>query len=487
MQKYLSIFKTSLYFNYFYLSLIALLIFIPLYPKFPLINVGGTYVAIRLEDLIIGFVFVLWIPLVIMQRRVFFKDIVFQTFFLFFLIGFVSYISALFITFSVKPGLGLLHFLRRIEYMGLFLVAATTFKTTNQIKVALTTTLVTCFIVIVYGFGQIWLGLPVISTTNREFSKGLILYLTNGARVNSTFGGHYDLAVYLSICLSLLTGLFLSYKRIITRTLLAILGFLAFFLLGLTAARATFIATLFCIGLIFWLDNKKVLLIGLILASLLAVGLIPDLRHRLVATFTVNILNGGGPKYSPPPGKVTIFTDFSKYPKEEREKLKQQALRESTTSSMTISADTVPGEPTNSTELGVYRSWGIRLNVEWPRALRAFLKNPFLGTGYSSITLATDNDFLRSLGEVGILGTSALVLIFIIMFKSMVSYFRKNSGFNRYFTISMISATLALIISGVFIDVFEASKIAEIYWLLAGISWALTNIVDPIREEQYEN
>src|SRR5205814_2283829 len=45
------------------------------------------------------------------------------------------------------------------------------------------------------------------------------------------------------------------------------------------------------------------------------------------------------------------------------------------------------------------RSTSIRLNVEWPRAVRALTKNPLLGTGYSSITLATDNDYLRALGE----------------------------------------------------------------------------------------
>ena len=58
------------------------------------------------------------------------------------------------------------------------------------------------------------------------------------------------------------------------------------------------------------------------------------------------------------------------------------------------------------------RSVSIRLNVEWPRAIRAFSKNPLLGTGYSSITLATDNDFLRLLGEVGLVGALAFFLIF---------------------------------------------------------------------------
>ena len=35
-----------------------------------------------------------------------------------------------------------------------------------------------------------------------------------------------------------------------------------------------------------------------------------------------------------------------------------------------------------------------------------------MGTGFSSITLATDNDFLRLLGETGITGFMAFFLIF---------------------------------------------------------------------------
>ena len=37
-----------------YILTLFLFAFIPLYPKFPLLNISGTYVAVRLEDLLIG-------------------------------------------------------------------------------------------------------------------------------------------------------------------------------------------------------------------------------------------------------------------------------------------------------------------------------------------------------------------------------------------------------------------------------------------------
>ena len=87
------------------------------------------------------------------------------------------------------------------------------------------------------------------------------------------------------------------------------------------------------------------------------------------------------------------------------------------TGSGEVATDITPGEPIDTTELGVYRSFQIRLNIEWPRAIRAFWKNPFLGTGYSSITIATDNDYLRILGETGIFGLLSFVLLFFVLVK----------------------------------------------------------------------
>ncbi|MDP3014571.1 MAG: O-antigen ligase family protein, partial [Candidatus Subteraquimicrobiales bacterium] len=120
------------------------------------------------------------------------------------------------------------------------------------------------------------------------------------------------------------------------------------------------------------------------------------------------------------------------------------------------------------------RSTTIRLAVEWPRAIRAFQKNPLLGTGYSSITLATDNGYLRALGETGILGLSAFALIFISMFNKLKSftfdvYKHSFNSFKSIFIASLIGSTIGILITAIFIDIFEASKFAIVYWLFAGL------------------
>lgn len=463
--------------RYFYLLLIVLLSFSVLYPKFPLVNIAGTYVAVRLEDLLILSVLIFWGVVNLTHFNKYIKLTIFQIFGLFWLSGLLSLISGILITHSVIPHLGLFHLLRRIEYMGLFFVAATSITSEKKAKIIVISLFVTTLAVVVYGYGQMWLDFPVISTTNKEFSKGLILFMTKGARVSSTFAGHYDLALYLSLVLMFLAAFFYYYQKLWQKILIIILSVSEFILLGFTAARVSFITALFGLCLFFWL-NKKKYLIGLIfLAALLTLAIVPDLRHRLVATITVNLLGGGGEKYNPPPNTYTIFTPLNQLPSESRDEIRKRLIEEATkpgkASKMPI--DTVPGEPVNTTELGVFRSFGIRFNVEWPRAFNAFLKNPFLGTGYSSITLATDNDLLRSLGEVGILGTISLGLIFTTIFKKLLSFIKKTASFEKTFSFASLNIIIVLLINGLFIDVFEASKIAEIFWLLMGVTWALLN------------
>src|SRR3989344_1139592 len=213
--------RLSLVFNkYIFWIVLGLSIFIPLYPKFPLFNVPGTYVAVRIEDFLIALVALVWIITQLPNIRKLLKENITQAFLIFWGIGALSLFSGITLTHSVLPQLGLFHLLRRIEFMILFFIALTTFTKLWQVKTWLVSMLIVTIIVIIYGFGQQWLNFPVISTTNKEFSKGLILFLTPDARVNSTFAGHYDLAVFLMFFIILAVSHFLYFKKIIQKIIL---------------------------------------------------------------------------------------------------------------------------------------------------------------------------------------------------------------------------------------------------------------------------
>ncbi len=471
MQKFLSFYQNIL----FYLVLF-LFAFIPLFPKFPLINVAGTFVAIRMEDLIIGLTVFLWAIYLVLSKQLkfFLKDKLILAILLFFFVGAVSIFSAIFLTQTVTPHISILHFFRRIEFILLLPVVASVVRTKRQFILVLILLALTVLAVNLYALGQEYLDWPVISTTNSEFAKGLILRLSPGARVNSTFAGHYDLAVFLAMAIVILAALFFSVRKVLKIPII-LLGGLSGIVLIMTAARLSFVAAFVGIisALIFTRKTKYILLIlGVIVIILIYPS---QLRDRFISTITVNLLSMGQ-RYEGQTQDQQIRSKLN---------IPTLAVQTSSTSASTssfaspsgkIATDIAPGEPIDTTQLGVYRSFQIRLQIEWPRAITSLVKNPLLGTGYSSIDIATDNDFLRSLGEVGILGTAAFILILVEAGKRIFSAIKDGSKLVRFFSGGVLAMIIAFVVNGLFIDVFEASKVASLFWMMLGLNLAVLKL-----------
>ncbi len=468
MKSFINIFEKALFF-----STLFIFAFIPLYPKFPLLNITGTFVAIRLEDVLIATVIGTWgIYLSLTgQLKVFFKDRLNQSLVLFFLIGLLSIFSANFVTHSASANLSLLHWARRVEFMLLLPVVASVVRNRRQLMTVLISLALVLLVVNIYALGQQYLKWPVISTTNSEFSKGLILYLTPGARVNSTFAGHYDLAVFLAMAVVLLSSIFFAFRNIFIKTLVGFLSIISFWVLIMTAARLSFVAAVFGILATLILLGKKKFILIFFLIIVLVLSYPSQLRDRLISTVTVNILNMGQ-RYEGQTEDQKIRNKLNIPTVAIKTSSKSADAAFFAAASSGSASDIAPGEPLDTTQLGVYRSFEIRLNVEWPRAINAFLKNPLLGTGYSSIDIATDNDFLRSFGEIGLLGTCAFGLVLIESMKRIYITFKKSDKFIKAFSAGIFAMILAFLLNGFFIDVFEASKVASLFWMMLGLGLA---------------
>lgn len=457
---------------YYFLFILSLIV---LYPKIPLFNVSGTFVAIRLEDIFLALGMLLW--LVFLYQTNGFKkllnDKLFLTGTVFFIAGLVSLFSAIFITHTVSFHLGLLHYLRRIEVIYLMFVYLTIIKTKKQLYILFFVIFIVTLLVNLYGLGQLYLDWNVISTTNSEFSKGQFLKLTPGGRINSTFAGHYDLAIYLMMIITIFLGLLIFIKNKFLKVSFASLLLLSSAILVLTAARLSFVATLIGIFVVLFLaKQKKYILIFMLI--LIPLFLYPShLRDRLVSTLTINIQQQGE-RYEVNSNQKNNRQPLNIFSLPISSKSAESTL--SATISGKLASDIAPGEPINTTELGVYRSFRIRLLVEWPAAIRSFYKNPLLGTGYSSLGLAVDNDFLRLLAEVGIFGAWSFMLFMFVILKRIYIAIKSSNKFLRLYSIGVFSMTIGFIINATFIDVFEASKIASVFWILIGTNLALINI-----------
>lgn len=115
-------------------------------------------------------------------------------------------------------------------------------------------------------------------------------------------------------------------------------------------------------------------------------------------------------------------------------------------------------------------SFTTRFQGEWPHALMAFGKNILFGSGYGSVSLAVDNNYYRMLGETGLLGTAAFLIVFVIT----GIYINKmlpttESRVIRSFAMGFGAGLIGLSLNAVLIDVFEASKVAFVLWILTGL------------------
>lgn len=448
---------------YKYLVPILFLV-IPMYPKFPLFNVPGTYVAIRAEDFLLTIMGAL-LAVYFLRNSIFdfLKTPVIKAIILFITAGLLSALSGWLLTQTIQPHLGFLHWARRIEYLipFLFVFAISRYRAKvgysgHDLKYFMETLCISTFFIFLYGLGQMYLSFPVISTQNEEYSKGTALRWIPGARLHSTFAGHYDLAAYLVIFFPLAIAFFVTLKSKLQKALVFLLAIVpAYWLMLQTEARISYIAFLVGVSVTLWFLRKKLLIIPFVFISLFITIMFTDLGARYRYTLEVY--------------KQKIM---QKVKKSDGWRFKTFAQDNPPQYVSPIGKDKPLPDP-----IVEDRSTAIRLKVEWPRAIRAFLKNPLLGTGYSSITLATDNDYLRLLGEVGLVGALAFMLILARTLSGCRSYLKgvKKFGIRSAYVAGFLGAFAGVLINATFIDIFEASKVALVFWAIAGLAVSITS------------
>lgn len=432
----------------------ALLIFIPLYPKFPLFNVPGTYVAVRAEDFIIALLAVLLLLLLRPYFKFFTKSPTAKAILVFWLVALFATLSGVFLTKTTPLSLGLLHWARRVEYTIPFFAGLLLARNKDNLLFFVKLIPLIALAVFVYGLAQIYFNAPVISTQSAEYSTGIALTLQPGVNLSSTFAGHYDLATYLTMTLSLSAGLLLLLRRHLPRLLGVTFLLILFWLQLRTGSRIAFGATVLSLSLVFLLGKKPLWIIPVFLVAFVGLVNTPSISGRFGNLFDVF--------------KFSLFQDQVKGLMDSRTQLLIPPL---------YAADASPSstpKPTpieNKRAIQEDRSTSIRLDVEWPRALRALKKNPFFGTGYASISLATDNDYLRALGETGLLGFIALITIIINIITDLLSNLKKKlSSLERFYSLGALGLVFGFLIIATFIDVFEASKVATLFWMYTGLA-----------------
>jgi hypothetical protein len=521
-----------------------LIVMIPLYPKIPLAElIQGYIVRMRLEDLLVLFTLFVWFIQLMRKKITFPKNLIGKVMLVYLGIGFLSVLCAIHITHTVPMEKAhilkiWLHWFRRIEYFSLFFVTYSAIRTKKDLILLVKVAVSTMVGVILYGIGQKYFYWPAFSTMNREFSKGVRLYLQPNSRLLSTFGGHYDLAGYLMMLTAFtLPAAWLTVKKGLKIFFYSI-SLIAYWCLVLTTSRTSFIGFLAGITVVavlllkskgwvwtlkHWLATMFVSFVIMftfsnLLERFLQVLPNKELRDNILAIQT--IVNQ--PFVSEPRDSQTVaelpsllaflFKNEPLKPIEltEGEKTQLEIVASSsdmppsvvrptprptlppnlpsdvTEESEQIRRDTAkdmgtvyngPQYSANALKYGL--SMGIRLDALWPQAIKGFKSNPILGSGYSTLVKtnvgeftyaeSTDNDFLRMLGETGLLGTLAFLYIIYLGVKYALVIVARGPKSAQLLSLGAIGATVAMLVTATYIDIFESSKVAYTYWMIIAV------------------
>ncbi|MCR4324906.1 MAG: O-antigen ligase family protein [Candidatus Curtissbacteria bacterium] len=493
-----------------YLSL-TLLIALPLYPKIPLADIlPGYIVRIRLDDLLVALAFGIWLIWLVRRKVTLKGNPLFIPIAIYLVIGLLSSLSAIFITKTVPMeqlhiSKLFLHYARRIEYISVFFIFFSSIKSLTQIKKYVYLSALVLLAVSIYGFGQKYLYWPAFSTMNKEFSKGIKLYLSQHARVLSTFGGHYDLAAYLMLVLTIFIPLATVVKKWTHKILFLLVSLAGFWLMILTVSRTSFVAYLVSITVVFgilafkkgWLWAGAMWFVVTIfsLTIMLSFG---DLSDRFAHVLKLDNLSASSllkPVKDAPKGNGIAYLDVVAPKSDTPPSTEKPGVQTARPADVTeeIPEDgygaTGPAKPRVYSQTAVQYdlSTGIRLDYTWPQAIKGFQRNILLGSGYSTLTKSsieqfteaesTDNDFLRTLGETGLLGFLAFYgLIVFAIYYALVRFKNINDPFYSTVVAGTVAAIIGLLVNALYIDVFEASKVAYTFWILVAILIATANL-----------
>lgn len=516
-----------------------LLAFIPLYPKLPLFEaIPGYIVRVRLEDIIVFGTGITWL-IQALRGKINWRVTSLWLLITYALIGLFSLISAVFLIKTIPlqllhVGKSVLHYFRYLEYFSLVLFVFAAVKSKADAVKLLTISFLTVLALSIYGYGQKFFYWPVYSTMNREFSKGIRLYLMDHARVQSTFGGHYDLAAYLVISLPIILALAFSVKSKLLKVSLHLLHIIGLWLLLVAAARTSYIGYLVALGILIpmlalkqptwpkkisWAITRGLGIGILMLVMILNFG--QDISERLVQALegypaANKFYHDSNIKYqdlihqplvalglaqrpAPPSDGVGVSaadqvltpTDtrpVSQKPSDVFTVVPETVTVATTSASGVTTTTTVNKDRTYSDNALKYGlSAAIRFDTLWPRAIAGFWRNPLLGSGYATLTKesitqfteaeSTDNNFLRTLGETGLLGFLSFYGLVVLAIMTGGWLFNTQTGWIMALGGGFVAASVGLLLNASYIDVFASSKVAFTYWSMVGLILALRKLV----------
>lgn len=407
---------------------------IALLPKINIISVPGMSTGIRLEDFFVFIIVFLWFAQICIKKTKFtninpkLKKIT-EMYLIYIFICIVSSLFGL-LKGYISLGLLIIFLIRKIEYfIFIFIGYNYIFEVENTQKIKKYFN----FIIIFHFIICILQSIGVIgSFTNGDITTSL----GEGSRVFSTFNGPYELSAFVILILPMYIYELINKNgnKFFNIFMISII-FVSIYLSQSRTSIILFFAV-FAIVLISFNKNNTKKIIYILLLLIVTLELVLNLDKILSFLPRFDTLNFDSMiKCVVESWKSNDFDEFMK-----------------TGKNVKIS---------NIADLDL--SFSIRVS-NCVVVLKGWLKNIFFGMGLSFIKGASDCNYVRLLGETGLLG----IIVYFNVIRTILS---NSKTIKNIFGVVVRVGMYTLLLSALFIDVFEASKIMMFYWFVVGASY----------------
>jgi O-antigen ligase len=114
----------------------------------------------------------------------------------------------------------------------------------------------------------------------------------------------------------------------------------------------------------------------------------------------------------------------------------------------------------------------------WINAFDTFKTYPVFGAGQSALGDVVDNNYLRVLGENGLVGFAVFIMLIYYIWKSCVKVYNNEAMSKEFrdYALFVLVMLANMLIMALMSDVFEMSKIAYLFWLLVGVFFKMKGI-----------
>lgn len=425
-----------------------LLFFIIVFPKIPLISTGFA-TPVRLEDFIVVYLWFLFGIYILLNGKIkISKNIIFFWIGLYLFWALISTMLGFFRGNVTTP----LFFLRKIEYISLFFFAYIIIDEKN-ISEFYNLVFISLGIVVFIGFLQYFKVFDLLGITQKSIPylqpANVRFWSPSSSLISSTFDGNYDLGGYLILIVPFLLLLLLNYRY--SNKKIIFLGFLSSTILVLlSGARGP---TIILFGLILIIFTKRIFL---------------GLKKQMLYSFFIFIL------------LICIF--FLTHKMILRNFLERVGKLQLLNYEGIIEF------------LRIDQS--VRFRAEkWSLIWDNFLAHPLFGIGiggFANYFIGADGQHIQTLGETGLVGFILFLILFFYVIKMNNQTERYLKGMpldkakelDKTFLTALSIGILGLMLNGITINVFDASKVAMCLWVFIGVT-AKLNVL--YKYKKYKN